>query len=134
MKYYPLLSLAIFVLSASVHGFQSKVEIFEQFDDLKMVAFISEKDINNSPEWNPDIGAPPLTVFQAIKSVRDFNKPSNFTGAIKEIEIRPVPKHGKHWHYLIKITNDATKTRYDIYVVLMNGKVIPAIIEPQTYK
>ncbi len=134
MKYYRWLSLAIIVLSASAHAFQSKVEIFEQFDDLRMVAFISEKDINSSPEWNPNIEVPPLTVFQAIKAVRDLNKPSNFTGAIKEIEIRPVPKYDKHWHYLIKIKNDARKTKYDIYVVLMNGKVIPAIIEPQTYK
>ena len=134
MKYYRWLSLAIILLSTGAHAFQSKVEIFEQFDDLRMVAFISEKDINSNPEWKPGIGEPPLTVFQAIKAIRDFNKSSNNSGSIKEIELKPVPKHGKYWHYLIKITNDAKKSKYDIYVVLMNGKVIPAIIEPQAYK
>ncbi|VAW56988.1 hypothetical protein MNBD_GAMMA07-2027, partial [hydrothermal vent metagenome] len=38
----------------------------------------------------------------------------------------------KHWHYLVKTEDNTAKTKYNIYVVLMNGKVIPAIIEPQT--
>ncbi len=134
MKYYHWLFLATIVFSTSAHSFQSKVVIIEQFDDLRMVAYVSEKDINNNPEWNPDAGAPPLTVVQAIKAVRSFSKSPNISGEIKEIEIRPAPKHGRHWHYLIKISNDTTKSKFDIYVVLMNGKVIPAIIEPQTYK
>ncbi len=134
MKYSSWLYLAIVICSTNVYAFESKVEIFEQFDDLRMVAFVSEKDIANSPEWNPDVSAPPLTVFQAIKAVRNFNSSSHSSGSVKEIEIRPMPKHAKHWHYLIKIKTKATKNKYDIYVVLMNGKVIPAIIEPQTYK
>jgi len=53
---------------------------------------------------------------------------------IKEIEIRPIPKYEKHWHYLVKVTDDAMKFKFSIYVVLMNGQVVPAIIEPQGYK
>jgi hypothetical protein len=34
------------------------------------------------------------------------------------------------WHYLIKTANSAMRFKYNIYVVLMNGKVVPAIIEP----
>jgi len=134
MKYYRCLLIATLVLSANVHALQPKIEIIEQFDNLRMVAFIGMEDINNNPEWNPDSGAPPLTVGEAIQSVKDFIKTSDTSIDIKEIEIRPVPKREKQWHYLIKIANDAMKSKYDIYVVLMNGKVIPAIIEPQGYK
>lgn len=134
MKYYSSVFFAIFFFSTNVHAFQPKVEIFEQFDNLKMVAFISMKDIGNSPEWNPNLSHPPLTVGEAIQAVKDFNKKSDTFGSIKEIEIRPVPKHEKKWHYLIKVTNDSMKSKYDIYVVLMNGLVIPGIIEPQGYK
>jgi len=134
MKYYRWLPLAIIFLSTSAHSLQSTVEIFEQFDDLKMIAFISEQHIKDNPEWNPDTGAPPLTVLQAIKAVRGFSKSSNISGAIKEIELRPVPKNGNHWHYLVKVENNATKAKCDIFLVLMSGEVIPAIIEPQAYK
>lgn len=122
------------VLSTNVHAFESKLGIFEQFDNFRLVAFISKKDITNSPEWNPDLGTPPLTVGEAIQAVKDFNKASKIFTNIKEIEIRPVPKREKHWHYLVKIANDEMKAKFNIYVVLMNGKVIPAIIEPQGYK
>lgn len=134
MKYHRWLPIFILFITANAHAFQSKVEIQEQFDNLKMVAFIDEKDINNNPEWNPNVGAPPLSVIDAIQSVKDFNKTSKNLGTIKEIEIRPVSKRGNHWHYLIKIANNSMKTKYDVYVVLMNGKVIPAIIVPQSYK
>ena len=99
-----------------------------------MVAFINEKDVNNSPEWNPNLSPIPLTLDGAIQAVTAFTKAAKFPNVIKEIEIRPLPKYEKHWHYLIKIANDAMKTKYNIYVVLMDGKIIPAIIEPQGYK
>jgi len=134
MKYYRYLFIAIFIFSSNANAFQPKVEIYEQFDNLRMITFIDENDINNSPEWNPDSSLIPLTVDRAIQAVIDFSKDSITPGVIKKIELRRVPKHDKHWHYLIKISNDAMKTKYNIYVVLMDGKVIPAIIEPQGYK
>jgi hypothetical protein len=39
-------------------------------------------------------------------------------------------KYKNKWHYLIKTANSAMRFKYNIYVVLMNGKVVPAIIEP----
>ncbi len=134
MKYSCWLSVFILVLSANAYALHPKIEITEQFDNLKMIAFIGEEDINDNPEWNPGINAPPLTVIEAIQAVNDFNKKPIKPGDIREIEIRPVPKHEKYWHYLIKIANDEMKSMYSVYVVLMNGKVIPAIIEPQSYK
>ena len=134
MKYYRNLFLTLFVFSSNVYAYQPKIEIFEQFDNLRMVAFIEEKDINNSPEWTPGLSPIPLTVSGAIQAVAKLTKASNAPDAIKEIEIRPVPNFEKHWHYLIKVDNEAMNSKYNIYVVLMNGKVIPAIIEPQGYK
>jgi len=130
MKYHYLLT-AILALSANAYALQPKIEIFEQFDDLKMIAFISADDINNSPEWTPALAPPSLTVNEAILAVKKFRKtPVD----VQEIEIRPIPKHKKHWHYLIKVSNNAMKSKYDVYIVLMNGKVIPATIEPEGYK
>ncbi|HED35304.1 MAG TPA: hypothetical protein ENJ08_14000 [Gammaproteobacteria bacterium] len=131
MKYYHYLFVATLALSANAHALQPKIEIFEQFDDLRMIAFISADDINNSPEWNPDLTPPSLTVYNAIKAVKKFRKKPT---AVQEIEIRPVPGYEKHWHYLIKVSNDAMKSKHDIYIVLMDGKIIPATIEPEGYK
>jgi hypothetical protein len=121
-------------LITNVYASESNIQILEQFDNLRVVVFIEKEDISNSPEWNPNFDAPPLTIFEAIQAIKDFNKTSDIVGPIKEIEIRPVPKYEKHWHYLIKIADDSMRTKYSIYVVLMNGEVIPAIIEPQSYK
>lgn len=131
MKYYRCLLIAILVLSTNAHAFQPKIEIIEQFDDTRMVAFISPDAVNNSPEWNPDLAAPPLSVGEAVQAVKNFVKSPT---TVEEIEIRHIPKHEKHWHYLVKVSSGETKPKYRIYVVLMDGKVIPAIIEPEGYK
>jgi hypothetical protein len=133
MNYYRYLFMALLVFSANAYALQSKTEVFEQFDDLRMAAFISMNDIMNSPEWNPSLGTPPLTVDEAINAVREFVNDS-VPIDVREIELRPIPNNKKHWHYLIKVTNDKMKSKYDIYVVLMDGKIIPATIEPQGYK
>jgi len=131
MKYYRYLLIAILVLSTNAYAFQPKLEIIEQFDNLRMVAFVSLEDVNNSPQWNPDSGTPSLTVGEAVQAVRNFVK---HQAIVKEIELRPLPNHVIHWHYLIKVQNDEMKSKYSVYVVLMSGKVIPAIIEPEGYK
>lgn len=134
MKYYRYLFMTFFALSTTAYAFQPKVEIVEQFDNLRMVAFIDMMDIDTNPEWHSALGAPPLTVSGAIKAVNEYIKDSDSAVDISEIELRPLPGDEKHWHYLVKIANDAKKTKYDIYVVLMNGKIVPGIIEPQGYK
>ena len=96
-----------------------------------MVALIGTDENESNPEWNPNLDPPPLTVNGAIQAVKDFVK---LTGAVEEIEIRKMPRHENKWHYLIRVANDSMKSKYSIYVVLMNGVVIPAIIEPQGYK
>jgi len=134
MKYRYVLLASFLVFSSNAFAFQPKIEIFEQFDDIKMVSFISLKDINKSPKWKPGAGVPPLSVDGAIQAVKVFIKNPKASMEIKEIELRPVPRHEEHWHYLVKVANPKMKTRFDIYVVLMDKKVFPAIIEPQGYK
>ena len=121
MKYYIYLFVSSLVFSTNVYALQPNIEIVEQFDDLRMVAFISEKDIDDSPVWNTNLTPPPLTVGEAIQAVKKFNKTTDAFSDIKEIEIRPVPEHETKWHYLIKVANDAKRSKFDIYMVLMNG-------------
>ncbi len=134
MKYYHYLFFPILLLSSNANAYQPTVEIYEQFDNLKMVAFLDKNEINASPIWNPDLTPIPLTVDEAIQAVKEFTKDAPVSGAIREVEIRPLPKHEKHWHYLIKIADESMITKFAIYVVLMDGTVIPAMIEPQGYK
>ena len=130
MKYRAFLFWLMLAATANAVALEPKIEIFEQYDNLRVVAFIDPQAIEDSPEWNPDMAPPPLSVGDAIERARAYNK----TGAVEEIEIRQIPKHAGKWHYLLKIADEAKKSGHDVYVVLMNGKVIPAIIEPQSYK
>jgi hypothetical protein len=131
MNFYRSLLILIIAISSNANAFQPKIEIIEQFDELKMIAFINQEDMHSNPEWNANLDTIPLTVNSAIQAVKTFSKTIE---PINEIEIRTVPNHKNKWHYLIKTTNEKMKSKYAIYVVLMNGKVIPAIIEPQGYK
>lgn len=133
MTYHRWLFAIILICATHAQAFEPTVEIVEQFDNSRVVAFVKKNDIENSPEWNPNRDAPPLSVALAVDKVEQFNQ-SKAIGAIKEIEIRPVPRHPTHWNYLIKVDDDEMRTKYAVYVVLMNGMVIPAIIEPQSYK
>jgi hypothetical protein len=135
MNYCRLVTLVVALLTTGAHASESNVEIFEQFDNIRVVALIDIDDIDNSPKWNADVDPVPLSVDAAIKAIRDFIKQPGTIGAIREIEIRTIKKYPGHWHYLIKtVASDPGSHGYDVYVVLMDGKVIPAIIEPESFK
>ena len=55
MKYYRIVTFVIFILATSAYASQSSVVIYEQFDDIKVVAVISKDDIESSPKWNPSL-------------------------------------------------------------------------------
>jgi hypothetical protein len=85
--------------------------------------------------WNPGFDPLPLSVDGAIQSIQDFIKQPSLIDAIETIEIRTIKNHPGHWHYLFKLsTNDSNSSEYKVYAVLMNGKVIPAFIEPEAIK
>jgi len=135
VNFYRLITLVILISATSAYASQSSVELYERFDDIRVVAVINIEDINNSPIWNPGFDPLPLSVDGAIQSIRDFIKQPNLIGAIEEIEIRTIKNHPGHWHYLFKVsTNDTNSSGYKMYAVLMNGKVIPAFIQPDAIK
>ncbi len=139
MKITSSLFLILLFISTYSYAYEPKIEIFEQFDNFRVVAFLNKNDIEKSPTWKPGMTAPPLTVVGAIQALQTFVKKSNAANTIaentiKEIEIRTIPKDEQHWHYLIKVADEAMQAKYDIYVILMDGTVIPTIIEPQGYK
>ena len=126
------LLLGLAALGTRAQGFP--VEVIEQFDEARVVAFIEERDIDSSPGWEPLSGPPPLTVVQALEAVREARQKRKETAGtlpIVEIELRRLKKREDRWHYLLK-ASDGEHTRY--YVVLMNGKVLDAIREPEAYK
>lgn len=123
---------------ATAQAVQFPTQVIEQFDDVKIVSFINESDINNSALWNPLESAPPLSVSAAIDAVKKHSAttaapPGSFS--ITEIELRQIPHHKNHWHYLIKTRSDVDHTsKNSFYVALMDGTIIPAIVEPVSYK
>lgn len=127
-------ALLLLLLSFNVQAGNFPVEIIEQFDNARVVAFIKDADLKSAPVWQPLAGPPPVTIAAAIEAV----KTHRFKGVgqegpfmVEEIELRKISAHDDHWHYLIK-TKEGEATRY--YVVLMNGNVIPAVREPEAYK
>jgi hypothetical protein len=131
VNFYRLITLVIVISTTTAYASESNVELYERFDDIRVVTVINIDDINNSPKWNPGLDPLPLSVDGAIQSIRDFIRQPNMIGTIEEIEIRTIKNHPGHWHYLFKVTTDDTNSRgYNMYAVLMNGRVIPAFIEP----
>ncbi len=133
-----LLLLIVTIFSTNAQSYQSSIEIIEQFDDVKLVAFIRTSDLENYPQWQPVNEAPPLTIGKAIKAVHEYHHKNDTelaTETINEIELKEIVHHENYWHYLVKIkTNDSKGANYQVYVVLMNGKVIPAITQTESYK
>jgi len=126
----------LLIISGSAQSFQASIEIVERFDDTRLIAFVKQSDLDNYPAWNPASEAPPLSIKQAIQAIHNLDIKNNSNPAddmVKEIELREIPQYKSHWHYLIKVRGTQSH-RYQVYVVLMNGKVIPAMIEPESYK
>ena len=135
MNFFRLLILVIAISAASAHAAQTSENLYERFDDLRVVIVINIEDIDSNPAWNPGSDPLPLSVDGAIQKIQDFIKPPNTLGAIEKIEIRTIKNHPGHWHYLFKVIADSTHSSgFEMYAVLMNGKVIPAFIEPDAIK
>jgi len=137
MKLRWLLVFSVMVC-ANAQASQFPIQVIEQFDDVRIVAFINEDDVNDSAAWNPLEEAPPLSIASAIGAIKKHSAenasyPSAFS--ITEIELRQIPLHKNRWHYLIKIRSNVDhEFKNTFYVVLMNGKIIPAIVEPRSIK
>ena len=126
---------ALLLLSTQAQAIEYPVEIIEYLDNNRVVAFVNESDIKKSPQWDPP-GEPPLSMAKAVSAVEQYIAPAPINGeTLIGIELKKIPRHQHQWHYLVKNkvqTEDQMVSHY--YVVLMDGKVIPAIKEPEAYK
>lgn len=132
-----MLILLLVLFSTSVHALEFPIEIIEYFDQTRVVAFISEKDIDRTLDWSPFEGDPPLTIADTLRAVREYM--AGETGLAKaeltEIELKRIPQHERHWHYLVKMKTQADdKPQFHFLIVLMDGKIIPGLREPEGYK
>lgn len=132
-------TLALLLLLCAGQAFARTfpLEIIEYIDDTKVVAFVYEKDVQQSPAWKPADAPPPLDIADVLLKMRDYTTahPLLAGASFEEAELKRIPHHPDHWHYLVvmKIPGiDRPETHF--FVMLMNGKVIPALKEPAPLK
>lgn len=134
-----LLTGLIFLAAQNVLASPFPQVLIESFDDTKLVIYVNESDINNTPDWQPSEGAPPLSVKALLNDIKKWNtrNPEYANTTINEFELKPIIHHEKQnrWYYLVQMKDDTNKTSNTLYLaVLMNGKVLPVIKEPASYK
>jgi len=134
IKYLPFLLLLV---SSRILANEYPVEIFEYLDDTKVVAFLKDSDIDKTAQWIPLETEVPLNINGALKAVSDLADTDDSLEiiALTSIELKQIPGHPKHWHYLIKMKTESNgEIQPHYFVVLLDGKVIPAVKEPETFK
>ena len=127
----------LLLLSGKVLAFDFPIEITEYVDEVRIAAHINKDDLKNSLPWSPFEGPPPLSIHEALKAVQEYMKnDTDFaSGVLDEIELRRIPHHEKDWHYLVRMKYQSDDTvQSHFFLVLMDGKVISAIKEPESIK
>ncbi len=132
-----ILPMLLLIFSSHVLAFEFPIEISEYIDDVKIDAYINKEDLNNTTQWTPFKSSLPLTIDQALTAILNDEK-SNIdfeTSRVIGVELKPVPHHESYWHYLVKIKSVSEDgSRPHFFIVLMDGKVISAIKEPDSIK
>ncbi len=134
---FRLLPLLFLLLSGKVLARESPIEVFEYIDDVKIVAFIKESEINREQYWTPFKSSPPLTISEALAGINQYmaTVPELANATLIEVELKEIPHHKGYWHYLIKLNakvNNKSQPHY--FVMLMDGKIFPALREPESFK
>jgi len=134
---YRWLALWVLPLAAHAQDYQFPIEIIEYVDSTRVVAFIDESDIPDAVNWHPFEEALPLTIEGAMGAVQQYIASAMVLAEprLEEVELRRIPHHENRWHYMVKIREQGEdNARIHYFVVLMNGKVIPAMREPESVK
>lgn len=129
-----LISFLLIIASQHVMAFEFPIQITEYLDDRRIIVSINESDIDEQFSWNPESGSPPLTMVDALGAVRNHiaGGRSQAVAKLMEIELKQIPHHPQQWHYLVKMMNRQGVEKIPSYfVVLMNAKVIPALLRPE---
>jgi len=134
--YLRFLPILVLLFSAKLFAYEFPIEITEYIDDVKVDAYISKSDIDQELIWTPFDGAPPLSIAAALQAIQGYAANTDLADmTLTGIELKKIPRHEKHWHYLVKIKSEVdgiVESHY--FIVLMDGKVIPAIKEPESIK
>lgn len=121
--------------SGTSHSFP--IELMEYVGTHRVVAFIDAKDVEAVPTWRPFQGPPPETMEEALEDVRDYVAADEIfeSARVEQVSLRQIPHLEDRWHYVVALeTNEGAETRNRYLVVLMNGKIVPAIEAPQSIK
>jgi hypothetical protein len=115
------------------------LEIIDHLDNATLVIFVNESDIESSPKWSPDTGKPPFGLEEMLQAIGEWKKRNDCSAAdrIEKIELKPIAHHEKEgrWYYLVQIKNvEKGQHSHRYLAVLMNGKTIAAVQEPESYK
>ena len=132
-----LMPFLLLLFCGKVVAYESPIEIIEYIDDVKVVANINKNDLNKKTQWIPFKSPPPLSVADALQAVQKYIGSHGKISDIKlrGIELKRMSHHEMYWHYLVKIIYQrGDKTQPHFFVVLMDGKVIPALQEPESIK
>ncbi len=127
----------LLAMSGSALAFRFPVEMIEGVDGARVVVYFDKQDIEAAARWTPFEGEPPISVGEALAAVRTHVVNNSKAGEVtlKDVQLRRIPHHDQDWHYMVvleSMRDGSTVMHY--YAVLMNGKVIPAILEPESYK
>jgi hypothetical protein len=114
-------------------------EIIERFGDARIIVYTQQSAIDEAPAWKPTEGAPPLTIEALIKTVENWRTahPELTRATIRKIELKPIAhnENRKRWYYLVQLkVEEQDRSTMHYLAVLMNGKILPAIREPEPYK
>lgn len=118
-------------------AYENPIEIIEYIDDVKVVAHINKSAINQKLKWKPFESPLPLSIVDALQAVQTYIKSH---GDISDVELRGIElkrmaHDEKYWHYLVKLDyKSGEDIRPHFFVVLMDGKVISALREPESIK
>ena len=132
-----ILWLILPLLSGNIYAYEFPIEIIEYIDNTKVVVFINEEDIDNSQRWSPFKSPPPLTITAALNLMQKqvASDPALAKASLTGIELKPIPHHDDQWHYLVKINTQIDgKSHSHYFFLLMNGKIIAGLKEPETLK
>ncbi|MFQ5644009.1 MAG: hypothetical protein ACE5FQ_09955 [Thiogranum sp.] len=144
MRQLPLASLLFCLLVTSMPTTFAgnehwPVEIFDVMDNQKLVIFLANEDIAESPQWLPVQGGPPVSIAAALEHARSWieQEPQLKGASVYEIELKPIHDHESEnrWYYLLQLRTEKDGKLSARYIaVLFNGKVVPAIAEPASIK
>lgn len=115
------------------------LEVIERFADARIIVYIQQSDMDEAPAWHPGEGAPPLTIEALVRAIQKWTAgdPALAKATIRKIELKPIrlKNNQGRWYYLAQLSVDTEGQPSMHYVaVLMNGKILPAIREPEPYK